>query len=264
MQTRSDKAVAVKGELLEDYEFEVQVTNHSDEGKAGIFPLYIDSQNYLKVGLDAEKRQLEVTMMKDGKIIRQWNSPLAHLQTLYADVKYTDFIEKGYRMRFPTWLDAVYLNRQEVDRQAEEAERANRFALARNGLLGGSVNIDANEELNRRTNEGLMQAQGLADDAAASLRSKDENTKQSLLSMANNGINAAQASQLATEGLKANLQNAAANEAVSQVGNLFGDMQNAYLYNQAVKQNANLYNPYYAQQQKDPTAPQNSYGGTVS
>ena len=115
LQTRSDKAVAVKGELLEDYEFEVQVTNHSDKGKAGIFPLYIDSQNYLKVGLDAEKRQLEVTMMKDGKIIRQWNSPLAHLQTLYADVKYTDFIEKGYRMRFPTWLDAVYLNRQEVD-----------------------------------------------------------------------------------------------------------------------------------------------------
>lgn len=115
LQTRSDKAVAVKGELLEDYEFEVQVTNHSDKGKAGIFPLYIDSQNYLKVGLDAEKRQLEVTMMKDGKIIRQWNSPLAHLQTLYTDVKYTDFIEKGYRMQYPTWLDAVYLNRQEVD-----------------------------------------------------------------------------------------------------------------------------------------------------
>lgn len=175
------------------------------------------------------------------------------------------FANVGREELYEDHRNAVYdLNRQEVDRQAEEAERANRFALARNGLLGGSVNIDANEELNRRTNEGLMQAQGLADDAAASLRTQDENTKQSLLSMANNGINAAQASQLATEGLKANLQNAAANEAVSQVGNLFGDMQNAYLYNQAVKQNANLYNPYYAQQQKDPTAPQNSYGGTVS
>ena len=158
------------------------------------------------------------------------------------------FEDAGREALYDQHRDAVYdLNTQEVNRQAEEAERANRFALARNGLLGGSVNIDANEELNRRTNEGLMQAQGLADDAAASLRTQDENTKQSLLSMANNGINAAQASQLASEGLKTNLQNAA-----------------AYLYNQAVKQNANLYNPYLAQQQKDPTAPQNSYGGTVS
>lgn len=160
---------------------------------------------------------------------------------------------------------AVYdLNTQEVNRQAEEAERANRFAMARNGLLGGSVNIDANEELNRRTNEGLMQAQGLADNAAASLRSQDESTKNSLLSMASNGINSAQATELATSGLKTNLANAAANEAVAQVGNLFGDMQNAYLYNTAVKNTlGSSYNPY-AQQQKNPTAPQNSYGGTVS
>lgn len=161
---------------------------------------------------------------------------------------------------------AVYdLNTQEVNRQAEEAERANRFALARNGLLGGSVNIDANEELNRRTNEGLMQAQGLADDAASSLRSSDESTKNSLLSMASSGINAAQASQLATSGLQTNLANAAANEAVAQVGNLFGDMQNAYLYNTALKNSSlgTTYNPYVTQQ-KDPTAPQNSYGGSVA
>lgn len=115
LQTQSEKAVAIKGELLEDYEFDVQITNHSDEGTAGILPLYIDSQNYVKVGLDAVKRQLEVVMVKEGKAVQQWSRPLAHLQTLYADVKYTDFIEKGYRMPSPTWLDAVYLNRRAVD-----------------------------------------------------------------------------------------------------------------------------------------------------
>lgn len=160
--------------------------------------------------------------------------------------------------------DAVYqLNTDEVNRQAAEAERNNRFALARNGLLGGSVNIDSNEELNRRTNKGLLQAQGLADDAAAALQTQDEATKNNLLSMAASGINAAEASQMAASGLKANMANAAANEAITQVGNLFGDMQNAYLYNQAIKQNAQMYNPY-SSQQKDPTAPQNTYAGSVA
>lgn len=175
------------------------------------------------------------------------------------------FANANREQAYQSHRNAVYdLNTQEVQRQAEEAERANRFALARNGLLGGSVNIDSNEELNRRTNEGLMQASGLADDAAASLRSQDEATKNSLLSMATNGINSAQASQLAVSGLQSNLANAAANEAVAQVGNLFGDIQNAYLYNQAIKQNAKNYAPYYQQTQKDQTAPQNTYGGTVS
>lgn len=174
------------------------------------------------------------------------------------------FADPARETAYGNHRDAVYeLNVEEANRQAAEAERANRFALARNGLAGGSVDIDSTEELNRRHNKGLMQAQGLADDAAANLRAQDENTKNSLMSMAANGMNSAQATDLALSGMKTNMQNAAANEAIAQVGNLFGDMQNAYLYNQVLKQNANLMNPY-AQTQKDPSAPQNSYGGSVA
>lgn len=115
MQTQSEYASAIKGEFLDSYEFDVQVNNLSGKGIAGIYPLYVDEQNYVKMGMDTWTRQLEVTLIKDGKIHQTKSLPLSRLRTLYADVKYTDFIEKGYRMKAPTWVDAIYLNRHEVD-----------------------------------------------------------------------------------------------------------------------------------------------------
>lgn len=126
--------------------------------------------------------------------------------------------------------DAVYkLNADEVNRQSAAAERANRFGLAQAGLLGGSADIDSNAELNRRTNQGLLNAQGMADNSAASLRTSDEQTRQNLLSLANSGQDPTSVATMATKQLSANLQNAAADKAASQIGNLFGDLSNAYL-----------------------------------
>ena len=132
---------------------------------------------------------------------------------------------------------AVYdLNTKEVERQAEQAERANRFALARNGLLGGSVDIDSSAELNRRTNEGLSQAGGIADAAMGDLMASDETTRNNLVSMATAGTDATTAAQLASSGLKQNMESATADKAVASVGSLFNDIANAYLY-----QNLNKY-----------------------
>lgn len=139
------------------------------------------------------------------------------------------------------------LNADEVERQAAEAERQNRFGLARNGLIGGSAQIDSNAELNRRTNRGLAKAGGIADDAQASLMKADENTRNNLVSMATAGTDATTAAQLANSGLKQNSEAAQSNAAAATVGNLFNDLQNAYLYNSLSKyaQNANASNPYY-------------------
>ena len=145
--------------------------------------------------------------------------------------------------------DAVYaLNTKEVERQAQDAERANRFAMARNGLLGGSVDIDSNAELNRRTNEGLAQAGGIADAAMADLQNADENARNNLVSMANAGTDATTASQLTTNALKQNADSAAADKAVASVGDLFGSLSNAYLYNTLSKyaQALGNVNPYLA------------------
>ncbi len=128
---------------------------------------------------------------------------------------------------------AVYdLNKREVDRQAAEAERVNRFGLARTGLLGGSVNVDSVADLDRRTNEGLMRAGGIADQAAADLKTQDERTRSNLISLAQSGIDTGTASQQALNGLEVNAANAASARAGSTVGRLFDDLASAYLVNQ--------------------------------
>ena len=126
--------------------------------------------------------------------------------------------------------DAVYkMNADEVNRQAAEQERMNRFALARNGLIGGSAQIDSEAELNRRTNEGLSKAGGIADEAAASLQQADETTRNNLISMATGGTDATEAAKLAASGLSQNLSNSMVDRSVATVGNLFNDLSNAYL-----------------------------------
>jgi len=128
---------------------------------------------------------------------------------------------------------AVYdLNKREVDRQASEAERMNRFGLARTGLMGGSVNVDSVADLNRRTNEGLMRAGGIADQASADLKTADERTRSNLISLAQSGIDTGTAAQQALKGLEVNSANAAGARAGSTVGGLFNDMSQAYLINQ--------------------------------
>lgn len=128
---------------------------------------------------------------------------------------------------------AVYdLNKREVDRQAAEAERLNRFGLARTGLLGGSVNVDSVADLDRRTNEGLMRAGGIADQAAADLKTQDERTRSNLISLAQSGIDTGTAAQQALKGLEVNAANAASARAGSTVGQLFNDLSQAYLINQ--------------------------------
>lgn len=128
---------------------------------------------------------------------------------------------------------AVYdLNSKEVSRQAQDAERANRFGLARAGLAGGSVDVESAEEINRRTNEGLLRAGGIADQSAADLRAADEKTRANLISMAQSGIDTGSASTMALNGLKVNADNVAAQRSGSNIGSLFNDMSQAYLVNQ--------------------------------
>lgn len=124
------------------------------------------------------------------------------------------------------------LNRRDVDRQFLDAERQNRFGLARAGLSGGSADIDSNADLTRRTNEGLIKASGIGDQAAADLQTSDERSRQNLISMAQSGIDTGHAAQMALSQLDANSANAASARSGATVGNLFGDLAQAYLYGQ--------------------------------
>lgn len=124
------------------------------------------------------------------------------------------------------------LNQNDVNRQRVEAERQNRFGLARAGLSGGSADVDSNAEINRLENEGLMKATGIGQQAGADLRTADERTRQGLIGMAQSGIDTGQVSQLALAGLDANADNAKSAGSGATVGNVFGDLAQAYLFNQ--------------------------------
>lgn len=96
-----------------------------------------------------------------------------------------------------------------VNRQYGDAEKANRFGLARNGLMGGSADVDSNARLQEMTNEGLVKAGGIADNAASALRTADESARQSLISMAQSGIDTGTAQQMAQQQLESTSQRGA-------------------------------------------------------
>jgi len=154
------------------------------------------------------------------------------------------------------------LNRRDVDRQFLDAERQNRFGLARAGLSGGSADIDSNADLTRRTNEGLMKASGIGDQAAADLQTSDERSRQNLISMAQSGIDTGQAAQMALSQLDANSANAQSARSGATVGNLFGDLAQAYLYGQQ-QQGARAGAAPYQQWTPGANSPRSSYGGTT-
>ena len=136
--------------------------------------------------------------------------------------------------------DAVYaINEKDVNDQYADAERANRFGLARNGLMGGSADIDSNARLQDITNKGLLQAGGIADSAAAKLRAQDESARQSLISMAQSGIDTGTAQQMAIESLNTTAQQEQGERAGATVGDLFGSLGQAYLrYNKLANGNS--------------------------
>ena len=140
---------------------------------------------------------------------------------------------------------AVYdLNAKEVNDQYADAERANRFALARNGLLGGSADVDSNANLQEKTNEGLVQAKALGQQAASDLRTADEQSKQSLIAMAQSGIDTGTAQQMAQAQLNANAQSALGQRGGATIGNLFDNLSQAYLTRQIMQAANNGYNLY--------------------
>lgn len=173
--------------------------------------------------------------------------------------------EKSRQRLYDNQKAAVYdLNRMDVDRQAAEAERANRFGLARAGLLGGSANVDSIADLDRRTNEGLMRAGGIADQASADLFAADERTRANLISLAQSGIDTGTAAQQALNGLEVNAANAASARAGATVGDLFGSMSQAYLMNQMrAGQQAGM-NPNHGQQWLGVSDTRKGYGGSTS
>ena len=214
-------------------------------------PLRTISEDEYKAMVASEQKMLQQSTSQFNKTglpinnaLQEQNQMLQRLTSqMYRPETYTEFVDgdpaNSREQMYTNQRQAVYdLNTRDVNRQAADAERLNRFALARNGLLGGSADVNSGFEINRMTNEGLMKAGGIADQAAADLRMSDERTRGNLISMAQSGIDTGTAQQMALSGLAANAEAAKSSAAAATVGDLFSGLSGAYMgnmYNNAYK-----------------------------
>lgn len=111
LQAQTDAFEAFKGDELSNYEFSLQIDNPSDKGIAGVYPIYVDDSNYLRVGFNYHTRRLEIDGVEEGKAIETQTYPLKQMRTYYADMRYSDFMEKVFSMHSSSWIDGIWLNR---------------------------------------------------------------------------------------------------------------------------------------------------------
>lgn len=112
--------------------------------------------------------------------------------------------------------------RNELDRQKQVADRSLQFAMARNGLTGGSASVDANRLLGENFQQGVLSADRLAQGAANNLRTADEQARMSLISQAQSGMDMTGGASQAAAALRNNLQGAQAGLKVDALGDVFG------------------------------------------
>lgn len=145
-----------------------------------------------------------------------------------------------------------------VNEQEAVNARNLKFAMARSGLTGGSAAADANTQLQKDYTQGLLQASQQAQAGQAALQQSDINSKNQLISLAEQGgylgaipqqvsqaqntaLNAAQNYGQAnavnnlfsgTAGIYQNEQTAAANRAAQQnpIGSIYGTGGSASIY----------------------------------
>lgn len=137
----------------------------------------------------------------------------------------------------------------DLDRQKALNDRQLRFALARNGQLGGSTQIDQQRRLGEDYSRGLLTVEQKAKGAGADLAAQDQDAQQRLISLASSGLDATTAATQAAEAMRSSLGSAQAGMAAQGLGDIFGNLSDVYKTSQeaSVRRRADkmAYNNYY-------------------
>lgn len=140
------------------------------------------------------------------------------------------------------------LLQKDLDKQRTEAGLQTKFALARNGQVGGSVAVDQNKKLADDYNSGILKITQAARQAGARVRASDAATQQNLIGLVQSGLDSGSAATKALTGLKSSLSAEQASIAPDAIGNIFGNLGDYYTtsqqtkaYNDANKQTGALY-----------------------
>lgn len=117
-------------------------------------------------------------------------------------------------------LGGYYTN--QVKEQEATNARNLKFAMARSGLTGGSANVDSNTQLQKDYSKGLIQAAQQASAGKAALEQSDINSKNQMVSLAEQGAYTGAIPTQVAQTQLASLDAAKGYGAANSLGNLFG------------------------------------------
>lgn len=148
---------------------------------------------------------------------------------------------------------------EDIARNRADTTRNVGFGLQRNGLFGGSVDVDTHKSITDANQRSIIQANQYADNQVAQMRSNDESTRADLISRINAGLDADSAATTATQRMLNNRQEALTTNPSGALNNLFAGIGSAWNGYQFANGAANP----YGNMQK--SVNNNSrYGGTIS
>ena len=149
---------------------------------------------------------------------------------------------------------------EDIARNRADTTRNVGFGLQRNGLFGGSVDVDTHKSITDANQRSIIQANQYADNQVAQMRSNDESTRADLISRINAGLDADSAAATASQRMAINRQQALSEPSSGALNNLFagiGGALNSYQYANGAA------NPY-GNMGKQPGGNMGGYGGRVT
>ena len=149
---------------------------------------------------------------------------------------------------------------EDIARNRADTTRNVGFGLQRNGLFGGSVDVDTHKSITDANQRSIIQANQYADNQVAQMRSNDESTRADLISRINAGLDADSAATTASQRMAINRQQALSEPSSGALNNLFagiGGALNSYQYANGAA------NPY-GNMGKQPGGNMGGYGGRVT
>ncbi len=157
-------------------------------------------------------------------------------------------------------------NKNKLDTDREPAARNLKFALLRTGNSGGGLDVDQNNLLQRKYDEGLLNATNAADAASLGARSSDEESRLNLLSRIDAGMDQGSAIAGANNQLRNSADAAISNAKGQSLGNAFDNAGLLYQTSQVGAGNSDaaaLYNRLFRNGGIGAGTPISGYSGTT-
>lgn len=183
---------------------------------------------------------------------------------------YRNKMHDAYKKRQELYSDigdnAVNKASFDLNKDRETTERNNKFTLARQGVAGGSRDIDTEKEILDKYQQGLLEAANLGERTENNARIADEKTKTNLIGSIRSGLDEGSAQQLAFEGQRSNIKSAQDEANAASLAGFFTSLQPAlegYSYNRAYDQQLAEDAKRKQQQSVGLGGTANRYGGNV-